>query len=102
MRSCINREQILDEFLKNVACLSDKTYQEQVWVAAEGPECADIEGTVCDFFDDGNPILENTRISKSLRLNRVRLNKVLRSSSIRGDSFDLFHFQVFDQIIHDL
>ena len=58
MSSGINREQILEEFLKNIVRLSDEQYQERVWVKAEGPECNDIDDAVCDFFDDGDPILE--------------------------------------------
>ncbi len=52
------RKQILDEFLKNLVRLSDEQYQERVWVLAEGPECNDIDDAICDFFDDGDPILE--------------------------------------------
>ena len=53
-----NKKQILDSFIQNIDCLSDENYQERVWVRAEGPECDDIDDAVCDFFDDGNPILE--------------------------------------------
>ena len=52
------RRQVLEEFLKNIARLSDEKYQERVWVRADGPECNDIDDAVCDFFDDGDPILE--------------------------------------------
>ncbi len=55
----INRDQILDEFLKDIECLSDKRYQDNIWAANEGPECNDIDDAICNFFDDGNPILEN-------------------------------------------
>jgi hypothetical protein len=48
----VNKKQILDSFIENVACISDEKYQERVWVRAEGPECDDIDDTVCDFFDD--------------------------------------------------
>jgi hypothetical protein len=54
-----NRKQILDQFLKNISYLSNRSYQKRVWVLAEGPECGDIDDVVCDFFDDGDPILEN-------------------------------------------
>jgi len=53
-----NKKQLLDSFIHNIACLSDKKYQERIWVRSEGPEFDDIDDTVCDFFDDGNPILE--------------------------------------------
>ena len=58
MTNKIIRRQILEGFLKNIVRLSDEKYQERVWVRAEGPECNDIDDAVCDFFDDGNPILE--------------------------------------------
>lgn len=59
MNEDINRLQILEEFLKNIFRLSDEAYQQRVWVQAAGPECNDIDDSVCDFFDDGDPILEN-------------------------------------------
>lgn len=61
MNSKINRNQILEEFLKNIVRLSDENYQERVWVKVEGPECNDIDDAVLDFFDDGDPILEKYR-----------------------------------------
>ena len=54
----INRKQILEEFLKNVAHISDRNYQERVWIRVEGPECNDIDDAVGDFFDDGEFIFE--------------------------------------------
>ncbi len=56
-----DRRQILDSFLENIAGISDQKYQERVWVRIEGPECDDIDDTILDFFDDGNPILDNFR-----------------------------------------
>jgi hypothetical protein len=58
MTNKIVRQQILAEFLKNIVRLSDEKYQERVWIRAEGSECNDIDDAICDFFDDGNPILE--------------------------------------------
>jgi hypothetical protein len=55
----VNRSQVLNSFIQNISCLANEKYQEKVWVLAEGPEYDDIDDTVCDFFDDGNPILEN-------------------------------------------
>lgn len=54
----MNRERLLNNFLENIAGISDKQYQERVWVRAEGPECDDIDDSVGYFFDDGDPILE--------------------------------------------
>ncbi|GAB4194273.1 MAG: hypothetical protein Tsb0015_17270 [Simkaniaceae bacterium] len=52
MISNADRRQILDSFIKNIASMSDKEYQERVWVRAEGPDCDDIDDTICDFFDE--------------------------------------------------
>jgi hypothetical protein len=56
----VNKKQILDGFIENIACISDRKYQERVWVQAEGPECDDIDDTVCNFFDE-DFILEKYR-----------------------------------------
>jgi len=61
MSSYIDRKKIIEEFLKTIYRLSDEKYQERVWLRGEGPECNEIDDTVCDFFDDGNPILERYR-----------------------------------------
>lgn len=53
-----SKKKILDRFIHNIVCISDEKYQERIWVRAEGPECDDIDDSVCDFFDDGNLILE--------------------------------------------
>jgi len=49
----------LCSFVENIAHISNVEYQKRVWVKNEGPECEDIDDAVCDFFDDGDPILEN-------------------------------------------
>ena len=56
-----NKKSILNSFIANIACIADEKYQERVWVRAEGQECDDIDDTICDFFDDGNNILENPK-----------------------------------------
>ncbi|NGX47818.1 MAG: hypothetical protein K1000chlam3_01203 [Chlamydiae bacterium] len=58
MENITVKHQRLNSFIENVGCIADEKYQERVWVRAEGPECDDIDDTVCDFFDDGDPILE--------------------------------------------
>ena len=50
---------ILMEYLRNISHIADKKYQERVWVRAEGPECDDYTESICHFFDDGDPIIEN-------------------------------------------
>ena len=53
MISDADRKQILDSFIENIACMSDKECQKRVWVRSEGPECDDIDDSICDFFDEG-------------------------------------------------
>ena len=75
------RKQILEEFLKNIGRLADEKYQERVWVRAEGPECNDIDDAICDFFDDGDPILEKYKdyeITISQLENIIKLYAKLR------------------------
>jgi len=54
-----DREQILISVLENIEGISDKEYQRRVWIRGEGPECYDFDEAVCDFFDDGDPVIEN-------------------------------------------
>lgn len=48
----------LHEYLKIIFDISDIGYQRRIWVRNEGPECQDFDGAVNDFFDVGDPILE--------------------------------------------
>ncbi len=54
-----DRKYILNEFLNNISGISDVEYQKRVWIRGEGPECDDFTETVCHFFDDGDPIINN-------------------------------------------
>jgi hypothetical protein len=81
MTNDADKKQTLDSFIENIACISDEKYQERVWVQAEGPECDDIDDTVCNFFDE-DYILEKYRdfgITESqyklLRILHERLRK---------------------------
>jgi hypothetical protein len=38
--------------------MTDKEYQTRVWIHAKGPECQAFGDAVCDFFDIGDPILD--------------------------------------------
>ena len=55
----INRKQILLSLLETIEGISDKNYQNRVWIKGIGPEVDDFEETVNYFFDIGNPLLEN-------------------------------------------
>lgn len=61
MENITTKQQRLYSFIENIAHISNEEYQERVWVRAEGPECEDIDDSLCDFFDDGDPILEEYR-----------------------------------------
>lgn len=53
-----HKKYILNQFLRNISHISDREYQQRVWIEGRGPECDDFVETVCHFFDDGDPILE--------------------------------------------
>lgn len=50
---------ILKNHLETIYGISDKQYQERVWIRGEGPECDDYTESICHFFDDGDPIISN-------------------------------------------
>lgn len=54
-----DRKYILKEHLRNISHISDKEYQKRIWIKGEGPEVDDFDETCCNFFGDGDPILEN-------------------------------------------
>jgi hypothetical protein len=53
------RKQILMSVLATIENISNKEYQKRVWVLGEGPEVDDFDETCCNFFGDGDPLLEN-------------------------------------------
>ena len=55
----IDRKQILESCLEIIAGISDKEYQKRIWIRGEGPEVDDFDETVCNFFQDGNGIIQN-------------------------------------------
>jgi hypothetical protein len=55
----IDRKQILASCLEVIAGISDKEYQKRVWIRGKGPEVDDFDETVCNFFQDGNGIIQN-------------------------------------------
>lgn len=55
----INRNQILASCLEVIHGISNKEYQERVWIRGEGPECDDFDETMCNFFQDGDGIINN-------------------------------------------
>lgn len=55
----INKKQILISVLETLVGISDKEYQKRVWILGKGPEVDDFDETVCNFFQDGNGIIQN-------------------------------------------
>ena len=53
------KKYILSEYLRNISHIPDKEYQKRVWIRGEGPECQAFDDAVCDFFDIGEPILDD-------------------------------------------
>ena len=58
----IKNNKILNSFLETISGISDREYQERVWVRGEGPECDDYTETICHFFDDGDPIISKYKV----------------------------------------
>jgi hypothetical protein len=52
-------DSILVGFLENLQIISDKHYQQRVWIEGVGPEVHDFEEAVCDFFDLGEALFTN-------------------------------------------
>jgi len=55
----IDRKQILTSVLETIEGISDKEYQKRVWIRGEGPEVDDFDETTCNFFQDGNGVIQN-------------------------------------------
>lgn len=53
------KKQILMSVLETIDNISDKKYQKRVWIQGKGPEVDDFDETCCNFFGDGDPLLEN-------------------------------------------
>ena len=46
----IDVKSVIKIILENIYCISNKEYQERVWIRGEGPECDDFCDTANDFF----------------------------------------------------
>ena len=53
-----DKKQILEALIEIVSDISDKEYQQRVWIRGEGPEAADFDETVCIFFQVGDHVVE--------------------------------------------
>lgn len=55
----IRRKQILNSVLETIEVISSKDYQIRIWIRGEGPEVDDFDETVCNFFQDGDGIIQH-------------------------------------------
>jgi hypothetical protein len=78
-----NKKNILHEFLRHLSHIQDKEYQRRIWIRNEGPECQAYDDAVCDFFDIGDPILDDY---KSFEITKIQY-KVLKKFR---DEFRIF------------
>jgi len=53
------KKNILSELLKTIKMISDKEYQQRVWIRIEGPEINDFSETCCFFFDEADWVIDN-------------------------------------------
>lgn len=54
-----DKRYMLNEFFRHLSHIQDKEYQTRIWIKNQGPECQAFDDAVCDFFDIGDPILDN-------------------------------------------
>jgi len=85
----LNRKQVVEGFLSNLYRISNKEYQKRIWIEGAGPECHDFDEAVMDFFDDGDPILENYRAYGLTEMQYCILNKFRNEFRIFADENDL-------------
>jgi len=85
------RHVFLQCFLKNLQHIADRKYQKRVWVLREGDEVEDLDDAICDFFDDGDLILdeyESYGISKDQRQKLLELRNALDIFIEKNKVFD--------------
>jgi hypothetical protein len=54
-----NRDWVIGGLLEDIADISDKEYQQRVWVRGEGPECDDFTEIVCRFFHKADIFIQD-------------------------------------------
>lgn len=52
-----SRKTIVSSVLETIQGISDKKYQQRVWIEGKGPEVDDFDETCCNFFGDGDPMI---------------------------------------------
>lgn len=79
----INRKQIIDTLLRIIDHISDKEYQERVWILGKGPEVDDFDETCCNFFPEVDDVIEKYK-DFGITTAQYKILKKFR------DKFDIF------------
>ncbi len=58
-----DKKQILQSVLETIEIISNKEYQERVWIQGKGPEVSDFDEVCCNFFQDGSGLIKETLIN---------------------------------------
>jgi hypothetical protein len=85
----MDRKQILEALIRTVEHISDKEYQKRIWIRGEGPEVDDFDETVCFFFGNGDPILENYKDFGITEIQYKPLKKLRDELRIIADEYYL-------------
>lgn len=100
----MNKKKILNIHLETISRIANQEYQERVWIRGEGPEIDDYTESMCDFFDDGDPIIPNYKdyaiTEKQLSL-MLKLREAIKDfdSNIRFElGFDFIHSPEWSKI----
>lgn len=54
----LDRSYILNRFLNDIHVISDRVLHERSWIKGLGPDYRDFEEFMCQFFEVGDPMLE--------------------------------------------
>jgi hypothetical protein len=82
--SDLDYKYILNQFLKTIQIIADRSYQERVWVLGVGPEVNDFDETAMFFMEDCEMILPKYTkysITEKQYLALVQFDKLFRSFS---------------------
>ena len=84
----MNRSQIIGTFIRILEHLSDRDYQQRVWIRGEGSEIDDFDETVCHFFQEADGIIEKYRefgIGEQLYQQLIHFRKEFQEFSGEND-----------------
>ena len=85
----MDRKQIMETLMRIVEHISDKEYQERVWIRGEGPEVDDFDETVCHFYQEGDGVLEKYKDFKVTETQYQLLKKFRNEFKAFSDANDL-------------